>query len=195
MSCERTSRDAIFSWASGFENHVWVPFQKEDDMIRYYIVLAVAAASCFGILPSAQGESTTTLQITIFEPTPTITNSDVIWFRAQTLENIFPDPGQAYSSSFFVEGSDVQWNIFSEWTHSPMPMAAPLSYEKNLEQLPAGTYQLTAMWTPIGNELPAWCPSSGVGTLSFTVVPEPSTTATLFAAAFVAIGWAGRRTL
>lgn len=141
-------------------------------MIRHCVICSIAMAICLSVSPCSRGESTT-LEVTIVEPQPLITTSDVIRLHARTLENVFPDLGQTSSSSFMVEGFEIQWSIISEWTHSPFPVATPLAYSSELGPLPAGDYHLTATWTPVEDTWPAEHPAPGYASLSFSVIPEP----------------------
>lgn len=148
------------------------------------------AGEVIDVLPYAEGDSTT-LQIVVQEPLPPtpIMDSDVIRLLAYTPEDVFPG-GRAFqrSSSFSIDGLHIDWSI-SSWPiiGGSTPESKPLICSDELGPLPAGTYELTASWTHTGDGLLVGAPSSGTGTLCFTVVPEPSTCATLAVSVLVTL--------
>jgi hypothetical protein len=118
----------------------------------------------------------TTLSVDVFSPTPPITPADVVSLRAITPIDVFPDTGHLISSSFTVNGFDIDWDITSmDRDGVVLFVLLPMGTINDVGPLAAGTYHVTANWNHIGPGLLVGAPSSGTGFLTFTVVPEPGT--------------------
>jgi len=164
-------------------------------MPRSCVILTIALVGCLGVPSLVRGQTSTTLNIEVLKPTPPITTSDVVRLLAWTSEDVFPGFGfPDYSSSFVVDGFDISWTILSEgWGGVGTPLPKPMHHASELGPLPAGLYELTATWTYNGDHLLVGAPSSGAGTISFTVVPEPSVLVMLLGVVWLVICLARRR--
>lgn len=162
-------------------------------MIRYCIVLAVALASGFFLSTQVQAESVTALQISIQDPSPPITTSDVIQCYVRITQAMFPSTDYVTCSSFSIDGLHIDWNIVTERGGAGLQVLIPMVHANELGPLPAGNYELTATWTYPEGIIPSDTPLSGVGATSFSVVPEPSILMMFFALGIISTFLTKRR--
>lgn len=134
--------------------------------------LAVAAM----LLIANQGYSqSTTLQVSVLSPTPPILPSSTITLQALTSDNVFPDTGHQTTSDLSRNGFDISWDITSIGLGDiALQVLQPMSTTVDTGPLSPGTYHVTVNWTNQATSL-SGAPTAGTGSLSFTVVPEPST--------------------
>jgi PEP-CTERM motif len=150
--------------------------------------VAIACATLIFLCQIASGQSTTLL-LDVFSPSPPITDTQPIHLRAATAELVFPDSGHDILSSFTINGFDINWEMSSYDDHMQVvvPIVFHFNTELNLGTLAPGTYNVQANWENVNAILYPGAPTSGVGSLSFTVVPEPSTLTLLGLGGFVAL--------
>jgi len=136
----------------------------------------------------------TTLSVDVVSPTPPITPADAVSLRAITPGDVFPDSGHLISSSFTINGFDIDWEITSIDQHGGivLPALLPMGTINDVGPLSAGTYHVTANWTHNGPGLLVGAPSSGTGFATFTVIPEPSA-GLLISVGVVVATFSGRR--
>jgi hypothetical protein len=135
-----------------------------------------------------------TLIVDVFAPSPPIMFDDLVRLRARTPIDVFPDSSHSVSSTFSINGFNIDWDITSmDIGGVSLPALEPMGTIHDIGALPPGTYQVDASWTHVGGGLLDDVPSSGTGGLSFTVVPEPHSSA-LLAAALLCCARRRRRT-
>jgi len=137
-------------------------------------ILAICALILIAV--GQTNAQSTSLLVDVVSPLPPITPSDIVSLRALTPVEVFPDTGHLISSSFTVNGFDVDWDITSvEQFGIVLPVLTPMGTINAIGPLAPGTYNVTANWNHVGPGLLPGAPSSGTGFRSFTVIPEPST--------------------
>lgn len=142
--------------------------------------IPVAFVSLLFLCRIASAQSTT-LNLFVFLPPPPVTDSEPIQINAVTTDYIFPDTGHDIFSTFSINGSTIDWEISSYDDRSGVqaPVELRMGTALNLNPLAPGIYHLQASWQNYAIFILPGAPTSGTGTLDFTVVPEPSTLALL----------------
>ena len=138
--------------------------------------VAVWAVFAF-LFPTASAQAIGLLHLDVASPSPPITDTEQIQLFASTILSIFPDTGHSVVSSYTITGFDIDWEIssYDDRSGEQAPVVLPLAATLNLDPLASGTYDVEANWQNYAIFVIPGKPTSGTGSLSFTVVPEPST--------------------
>ncbi|MGD9128140.1 MAG: hypothetical protein PVH19_12250 [Planctomycetia bacterium] len=133
--------------------------------------------------------------INIVSPDLPIEPSDTITLRARSYDYIFNRYAYEQQSSYTVNGSNIVWDIYTHWLGGDgWDIMCWVEDSISLEPLPEGDYQVTVNWYHTGGNTIGGV-TTGSGSTTFSVVPEPATLTMLLTATFMALCLGSTKTI